>query len=247
MKLLQGRELYVCARVDPDERTRKDAEMERRSDDARSTNGAAAAGGRAVSAPQAPRRQARGVARRRAILDAALRLAAEHGPDALTMRAVAEEAGVPLGLTTYYFASRDDLIGQALERAAESELEVLEPYAASLSRPTVAQVADDIAAFICDAGGLTGQRTIAHYELWLQIGRRPALRPLAERQQAALLELGRRVLRELGATYPDRDARVLISAMDGLALQRTALGTPSRAEVTRDAERVLRLLAPGAP
>lgn len=203
--------------------------------------------GGGVAHDEEPRRQARGVARRRAILDAALRLAGDRGPDALTMRAVAEEAGVPLGLTTYYFASRDDLIGQALQRAAEIELEFIGPYADSLSHPTVAQVADDLAGFIADPGGWTEQRTIAHYELWLQIARRPGLRPVAERQQAVLLRLGERILSELGATDPGGDAQLLVSAMDGLALQRTALGRPTREELTRYAERILRLLAPTAP
>src|SRR3954454_18644458 len=45
------------------------------------------------------------------------------GRQAVTHRAVAEEAGVPLGSTTYYFDSRDDLLRQALEHVAASEVE----------------------------------------------------------------------------------------------------------------------------
>src|SRR5436190_15245629 len=61
--------------------------------------------------------------RREQFLDAALRLIGRSGREAVTHRAVAEEAGVPLGSTTYYFDSRDDLLGQALEYVARSEAE----------------------------------------------------------------------------------------------------------------------------
>src|SRR2546430_15502886 len=59
--------------------------------------------------------------RREQILEAALRGIGRSGREAVTHRAVAEEAGVRLGSTTYYFDSRDDLLGQALEHVARSE------------------------------------------------------------------------------------------------------------------------------
>lgn len=47
---------------------------------------------------------------RRLILETALRLFRERGFDGTTMRAIAEEAGMSLGSTYYYFASKDHLI-----------------------------------------------------------------------------------------------------------------------------------------
>lgn len=44
------------------------------------------------------------------IVDAALRLFRERGYDRTTMRAVAEEAGVSVGNTYYYFGSKEELI-----------------------------------------------------------------------------------------------------------------------------------------
>src|SRR3954453_4527359 len=61
--------------------------------------------------------------RREEILEATLQVIGRSGREAVTHRAVAEEAGVPLGSTTYYFDSRDDLLGQALEYVARSEAE----------------------------------------------------------------------------------------------------------------------------
>ena len=45
-----------------------------------------------------------------AILEAALRVIAERGVEAVTHRAVADAAGVPLSATTYYFESLDELL-----------------------------------------------------------------------------------------------------------------------------------------
>src|SRR6478609_4186664 len=51
--------------------------------------------------------------RRTTILDATLRLIATDGVDSITHRRVAAEADVPLGSTTYYFESREQLLREA--------------------------------------------------------------------------------------------------------------------------------------
>src|SRR5258706_3923996 len=51
--------------------------------------------------------------RRLQILEAALRVVAVGGPDAITFRRIAAGARVPLGLLTYYFDSREDLLREA--------------------------------------------------------------------------------------------------------------------------------------
>ena len=57
-------------------------------------------------------------ARRRSIIDAAAELIVEIGVDALTHRKVAARAGVPLGATTQYFDTLDDLRDAALDALA---------------------------------------------------------------------------------------------------------------------------------
>jgi AcrR family transcriptional regulator len=66
-----------------------------------------------VDPPTAPRRQARGVARRDALVRAAADLILREGPAAVTHRAVAARADVPLAATTYYFTGLDDLMSAA--------------------------------------------------------------------------------------------------------------------------------------
>jgi len=58
-------------------------------------------------------------ARRQEIVSAAAELIIEIGVEALTHRKVAARAGVPLGATTQYFATLDDLRGAALQALAE--------------------------------------------------------------------------------------------------------------------------------
>ena len=56
--------------------------------------------------------------RRQAIIDAAANLIAREGGSKITNRRVAEEAGVPLGSTTQYFKSIDELRREGLAEVA---------------------------------------------------------------------------------------------------------------------------------
>ena len=60
--------------------------------------------------PPTDGRRARGAASRQAIVEAAGRVAVAGGLAAVTHRAVAEEAGVPLARTTYHFPTVDALL-----------------------------------------------------------------------------------------------------------------------------------------
>jgi AcrR family transcriptional regulator len=81
-------------------------------------------------------------ATRQAILEAVVRLAGRDGFDALTYRAVAQEAGVSHGLLRYHFGSLDAAIHEALhwtvdEAISRSPLagaDDVDSFAASLSR-----------------------------------------------------------------------------------------------------------------
>ena len=65
-------------------------------------------------------RLARGTARRRLLLEAAVRIVADRGSGSLTHRAVAEEAGVSIASVTYHFPSIGDLRRETLEHAGSS-------------------------------------------------------------------------------------------------------------------------------
>ena len=72
--------------------------------------------------------RARSEQRRRAILEAALRIVVSEGVRGVRHRAVAKEAGVPLSATTYYFDDISDLIADTFTLFAESAMnDVVDP------------------------------------------------------------------------------------------------------------------------
>ena len=60
---------------------------------------------------------------RAAIIEATIRLIGREGVDGVTHRAVARDAGVSLSSTTYHFASRDEIVSEALRHVADLEIE----------------------------------------------------------------------------------------------------------------------------
>lgn len=61
------------------------------------------------------------------ILEAALELLSRHGISGVSMRAVAREAGVALGLVNYYYDDKTSLIRAALHRVDEHDLKLVAP------------------------------------------------------------------------------------------------------------------------
>ena len=60
------------------------------------------------------------------ILEAVITLLGQHGISGVSMRAVAREAGVALGLVNYHYADKTSLIAAALRRVEEKDLALLE-------------------------------------------------------------------------------------------------------------------------
>ena len=61
------------------------------------------------------------------ILDAVLAVLARDGISGVSMRAVARQAGVALGLMNYYFADKTSLIAAALRRLGDQDAQLVEP------------------------------------------------------------------------------------------------------------------------
>jgi DNA-binding transcriptional regulator YbjK len=115
-------------------------------------------------------------ARRQQIVTAAVRAIAEHGVGNVTHRRIAALAGVPLGSTTYYFPTLDDLIAVALREATEYARAGLEAWAEELtvSRDLPATFVDLALRYLEDRG-----QALLEYEVCLAAARTPELRPAA--------------------------------------------------------------------
>jgi len=151
---------------------------------------------------------------------------------------------VPLSATTYYFASREDLVAEALEHTVRLDLEALERSAELLAAQplTPESLAARLAALVhgwLDGGAPT---LIAQYELSLAAARRPGLAEISRRWTDAYTEAFARPLTALGSADPQRDAAILLSLLDGLVLDELAAPRPDFEQtVLRPAvERMLR-------
>jgi DNA-binding transcriptional regulator YbjK len=166
--------------------------------------------------------QARGVARRQALLDAAVRLLARSGARAVTHRAVAEEAGTTHGAPRYYFATRDKLLDEALRRIADEQVGAVERLLSDRSETRPAERIARLARHI--AGSLAGDRdaAFARYELFLEAGRRPELRPALRAWGDAYRELLAAELAAAGSADPETDAGLLLNLLNGLLLAQLA-------------------------
>lgn len=165
--------------------------------------------------------QERGRRRREALLDAAAELLESGGFAAVSHRAVAERARLPLAATTYYFRSRDDLVTQAFERLVQRDLVRLRDLLAARLPPGAATV-DELAATLVDAwlpaDEAARRHQLALNELYVQAGRRPSLRGLARAWTDGCVEVTGRLLRAAGHPLAESDVRLLVRLADGLAL-----------------------------
>src|SRR3954462_15458452 len=120
----------------------------------------------------------KGAARREHILRATLELIGEHGSDAVTHRAVAERAGLPLSATTYWFDSKEQLLNETLLLAAREEVERIERTVLDRAprQAEPAEWAEALAAALAADVEADPARHVAVYELLLEAARRPQLR-----------------------------------------------------------------------
>jgi DNA-binding transcriptional regulator YbjK len=168
-------------------------------------------------------RRARGERRRQEILKASFGLVARNGAGSITHRAVADEAGVPLAATTYYFASKHELLRETLEYAARRELEAYEhdeSWLAAQRATSPGELAETLA--VGALAYLEAADTLAHYEVFLAAGREPSLAETANAWTDANVEMLEPVLERLGSAHPTTDAHIVTAMIDGLVLEQLA-------------------------
>ncbi len=187
---------------------------------------------------------AKGAARREAILLAAARLVTEHGPDAVSHRAVAGAAGVPLAATTYYFAGLDDLLAAAVARVIDGELDAASTVVAAIPRrrSTAPRAAAAVVAVLLGPDRSTDPELLAYYERFVATGRHPVLRPVLRAARERVDALLSETLDRCG--HRDVDVPLLVAVVDGTVLSALVEGDGRAREKATTA--VTRLLA-GAP
>ena len=190
----------------------------------------------------------KGERRREEIVRATMRVIGRGGTGAVTHRAVAEEAGVPLSATTYYFESKDQLLRETLAFAAHDDTERLERLVVELAPQELspAQWARAIAAQLAAEVAEDPDKHLALAELSLEAGRTDTLLPELRRWQEANLRLAELGARAAGSDAPADDAHIIVATISGLMLELLAgRGLVGENEILPVLERLFTRLLPG--
>jgi DNA-binding transcriptional regulator YbjK len=161
--------------------------------------------------------------RRRRIVEATLAVIGRGGVDAVTHRAVAAEAGVPLAATTYYFSSKTELVQEALELVIARSAELVDERTAVDGEIGCDELVERLAAFAEAQLDDREAPLIAQYELMLEAGRREHLRPLAERWSEAYMGGLVELVRASPLPDPERSAELLSALIEGALLDQLSL------------------------
>jgi DNA-binding transcriptional regulator YbjK len=174
-----------------------------------------------VPAP-AKLRRASAQRRRAALLAAAGDLAAEVGAGAVTHRAVAERAGVPLSTTSYFFSSIDELVTEALRARADERSVAIEETERAAIDDQLGSAAEVIEAVVDRALAADERAQGGEVELFLAAGRRDDLRPHAAATVDGCVERAARQFARMGSGRADEVAWAVTALDDGAMLHRLA-------------------------
>src|SRR5262245_22991264 len=158
--------------------------------------------------------------RREAIVDAALTVMLRRGMAATTVRDVAAEMGTSSGLIHHYFASMDELLAAAFERAAGEGLDATAEAIRGVDGP-VEQLVAFFATYVRAEQDWAFQLWL---DAWAEASRRPVIRETSQRLNVAWQQILVALIVdgvELGdfrCDDPGAAAWRILSLLDGLAL-----------------------------
>ena len=162
---------------------------------------------------------------RRNVLEATLRLIARSGLGAVRFRAVSDEAGVSLGVITYHFPNRRDLLSAAfalhLEQSDEeaSAFTELLGVAWKAGEVSLDDATDGVVRLLSSFVHDDRDSFIAGHELTLELTRDPSLVSSVQDSLSAHHRIVSALVEQVGSTVPEPDAEILSAAFQGLALK----------------------------
>jgi len=161
--------------------------------------------------------------RRTALIDAAIEVLAAQGARGLTFRAVDQEAGVPIGTASNYFANRDALLMQAGERVFER----LDPNTAAEGDPPdlprTRESVDLLMHAMVERISAYPSGYLAVLELRLESTRRPELRKVLTEQIRGHFQKDLDLHRQAGMPGDEQAMTLLYLALAGLIVERLTL------------------------
>jgi DNA-binding transcriptional regulator YbjK len=170
-------------------------------------------------------------ARKRALADAVIEVVAEVGIGRTTHRAVAARAGLPLGATTYYFPTLDDLIAAGLAQATAAMTADLGAWEERLQ--AAPDFADELVTLTAEY--LVDRRRVQiEYELYVAAARDVELRSFALAWLDGLNDL---LVPRVGAVAAQNISALLDGAMIQSVVTGTAINKPLLAAAVKQLAR----------
>ncbi|MBU3064953.1 TetR family transcriptional regulator [Nocardia sp. NEAU-G5] len=160
--------------------------------------------------------------RRQALLDASIEVLAREGARGLTFRALDQQAAVPAGTASNYFANRDELLIQVGHRYYERLLPSDEALATS-RQPQTRESMTELMTEVVDRVSHFRTGYLAILELRLEATRRPELQALLTERVRADLDFNIGNYGESGLPGGEDAVVLLYLAVNWLILERLTL------------------------
>jgi AcrR family transcriptional regulator len=166
---------------------------------------------------------------RQRILDAAVRRIAQEGIDGVRIARIAMDAGVSAALVHYHFASRDALLGEALEYSYELAGDM---RTVNLETLDAVPRLKGMIEWCLPLPGYQRDDFILWVELWLRAARNPELGATAARLYERMHEWFRDAIADgveagqIGKCDPDAVADLAVALLDGYGV-RALVGDPN--------------------
>ncbi|MDY7544450.1 TetR/AcrR family transcriptional regulator [Cryobacterium sp. 5B3] len=192
-------------------------------------------------------RQARsltGERKREQILDASVQVFGTGGAAAVTHRAVARVARVPLGSTTYYFTDRNDLLLQTMAHARRTEAARLAAIVEALhGELTVERSVEVLTEMFFDKTVADPLYDLALFEMFMEATRNITVRNEARGWSTMIGALVDRVLPASEPTVPRATVVQIVACLiDGLMLEAVSNGQLSVADLAERLQTVVERL-----
>lgn len=196
---------------------------------------------------ESPRpRTSTGERKREQILDASVRVFGTGGAAAVTHRAVAKVAQVPLGSTTYYFTDRDDLLLQTMAHARAAEAIRLTSIVDALDETlTVDRAVVVLTEMFFDKTVADPLYDLALFEMFMEATRNVTVREEARQWSRMIGVLVDRVLPPSDPALPRESVVQIVACLvDGLMLEAVSNGELTVADLSERLALVVRRLCP---
>lgn len=187
--------------------------------------------------PEAAQSRKRGQETHDRIIDAAIRLLSRHGTPGVTHRSVADEAGVSLALTTYHFASKEDILRKVYFRLCDQEISRFRAIYKTTTNLTPDDIVDHVSTQAIREATEFREQSIAGFELMLEAFRSKELSAAVRLVFDEKIGFWRQTMTQMGSKKPDLDAQIMFCSVLGAFLVMMARGQV-QSEISRTRKKI---------